>query len=612
MFRRKKFETFPANEIEISGWLKRQLKIQADGLNGNLDKIWPDVRDSAWIGGTKEGWERVPYWLDGFIPLAFLLRDENLIARAKKYVDAIVAQQQSDGWICPCSYDKRADYDTWAVLLITKVLCLYYDCTGDEKVLESVIKCLKHFEQHMSCNTLRNWGAARWFEGLIAIYRIYDITGEKWLLTLAKKMSVEGFDWRKIFERNLLDNCTKGWEMFSHVVNIAMMMKSEALLSLFDENADGEEFADMAFEYLTKNHGSAIGHFNGDENLPGKLPIQGAELCSIVELMYSYEVIFAVTGNPKWLDRLELLAYNSLPATLTADMWAHQYVQMVNQVASYPMSKQPFRTNNNDAHLFGLEPHFGCCTANFGQGFPKFAMSVFMKAEDGIAACAIAPETVNTKINGVKVSLECITDYPFKNTVRYIVKPEKEAEFTFYVRIPYFAAKAKLDGKETDEKGLIKIKRNWADAAEVKLEFEFDTEIVKRPNNMVCLRRGPLFYSIPVKGQKEKVEYWRDGVERKFPYCDYFIYPISKWNYALAGTDFAVKEKFVAQMPFDTENPPVTIEADVAEVEWGFGCGHCDPMPKSNVPISEKKKIEFVPYGCTELRITEIPIADNK
>ena len=101
---------------------------------------------------------------------------------------------------------------------------------------------------------------------------------------------------------------------------------------------------------------------------------------------------------------------------------------------------------------------------------------------------------------------------------------------------------------------MIKIKRNWADAAEVKLEFEFDTEIVKRPNNMVCLRRGPLFYSIPVKGQKEKVEYWRDGVERKFPYCDYFIYPISKWNYALAGTDFAVKEKSVAQMPFDTEN----------------------------------------------------------
>ena len=55
------------------GWLRRQLEIQANSLSGNLDKMWPDIQDSAWIGGDREGWERVPYWLDGFIPLAYLL-----------------------------------------------------------------------------------------------------------------------------------------------------------------------------------------------------------------------------------------------------------------------------------------------------------------------------------------------------------------------------------------------------------------------------------------------------------------------------------------------------------------------------------------------------------
>lgn len=48
------------------GWLKRQLEIQAQGLSGNFDKVWRDVRDSAWVGGDAESWERVPYWLDGF------------------------------------------------------------------------------------------------------------------------------------------------------------------------------------------------------------------------------------------------------------------------------------------------------------------------------------------------------------------------------------------------------------------------------------------------------------------------------------------------------------------------------------------------------------------
>ncbi|MBQ7916558.1 MAG: hypothetical protein IJ315_07205, partial [Firmicutes bacterium] len=61
------YSIFDKNQIRPQGWLKRQLQIQAAGLSGHLDKIWPDVRDSAWIGGSRDGWERVPYWLDGFI-----------------------------------------------------------------------------------------------------------------------------------------------------------------------------------------------------------------------------------------------------------------------------------------------------------------------------------------------------------------------------------------------------------------------------------------------------------------------------------------------------------------------------------------------------------------
>lgn len=123
-----KFRFFTTNEIKPALWLKKQLEVQANGLCGNLDKVWPDVRDSAWIGGNREGWERVPYWLDGFIPLAYLLDNEDMILRAKRYVDAIVSSQSEDGWVCPCSDSERDNYDTWATLLITKVLCLYCDC----------------------------------------------------------------------------------------------------------------------------------------------------------------------------------------------------------------------------------------------------------------------------------------------------------------------------------------------------------------------------------------------------------------------------------------------------------------------------------------------------
>ena len=141
----QKWKMYTTDEIKPKGWLYRQLKIQANGLSGNLDKVWPDVRDSAWIGGEKDGWERVPYWLDGFIPLAFLLDDDDMKARAKKYMDAIIAGQKEDGWICPCDDDKRAAYDTWAVLLISKVLTVYYNCSKDERLPDVIYKVLKNY-----------------------------------------------------------------------------------------------------------------------------------------------------------------------------------------------------------------------------------------------------------------------------------------------------------------------------------------------------------------------------------------------------------------------------------------------------------------------------------
>ena len=134
-----KYRLFSPGELKPSGWLRKQLRIQADGLSGNLDKFWPSIRDSAWIGGPDDGWERVPYWLDGFIPLAYLLDDNDMIARARTYVDGILARQCEDGWICPCAPEQRGDYDLWAVLLITKVLTVYAECSGEKARMEEAI-----------------------------------------------------------------------------------------------------------------------------------------------------------------------------------------------------------------------------------------------------------------------------------------------------------------------------------------------------------------------------------------------------------------------------------------------------------------------------------------
>ena len=154
------YDFLTTNEIKPKGWLKRQLEIEASGLAGNLDKVWPDVADSMWIGGSREGWERVPYWLDGFIPLAYLLENEDMIARAKRYIDKIVDSQQSDGWICPNGSTPREKYDIWAIHLISKVLTVYYDCSKDKRIPKVIYRVMKNFYELLENGSVKqfNWG----------------------------------------------------------------------------------------------------------------------------------------------------------------------------------------------------------------------------------------------------------------------------------------------------------------------------------------------------------------------------------------------------------------------------------------------------------------------
>ena len=56
-----KFYPLPLTSVKARGWLQEQLRIQAAGITGHLDEFWPDVGpNSAWLGGSGEGWAREP------------------------------------------------------------------------------------------------------------------------------------------------------------------------------------------------------------------------------------------------------------------------------------------------------------------------------------------------------------------------------------------------------------------------------------------------------------------------------------------------------------------------------------------------------------------------
>ena len=592
------------DEIEITGWAREQLLVQARGLAGNLDKVWADVRDSSWIGGNRDGWERFPYFLDGFIPLAYLLKDEELIARADGYVRKMLACQREDGRIAPLSVtEDDLNADIWPIFLILKIFTEYAYFAGDKACEVAVYKGLKYLYGRLDKKTLFDWAAARWYECYIPLAYAYERTKEKWLLDLAVTLKVQGIDYHSC--EPLWRDGVQRWNMEKHVVNAVMALKAEAMeKEVFKTPISGK--AEREFRILDEVCGTPYGHFIGDEAIgTERTPSRGSELCGIVEAAFSYELLYAATGDGVWADRTETLAFNGLPAAISGDAWAHQYDQLTNQVACVKFEKPPFGDNGGESSLFGLEPNFGCCTANHGQGFPKFFRSAVMRAENGFTVVSPVPFKAKGKVGGKTVALECLSEYPFKNSFEFSC----EGDFTLVLRVPKWA-KLKTNAKYTtsgDEASF-----EVSGKTRVSAEFECEPIVEKREKGFVCVRYGALLFALPIKSEEEKLEYVRDGVERKYPYCDYVFRPAEKWNYALkSGCELKVVEGNTAAA-FTKKEIPVFIKCKVVPIEWGYKAGY--PMVADDLVCEKPLKIlgkeeekNLIPYGCTYLRIAELP-----
>jgi hypothetical protein len=620
MIKKNAMNPLPLGSIQPKGWLKNQLRIQADGLSGHLDEFWPDIQNSAWFGGEGDAWERAPYWLDGVVPLAYLLDDKDLKARVVKYIDAIIRGQEGNGWIAP--REDASQYDLWAVFLVLKPLMQYYEATGDARVPQVVEKTLKWVEGHIDRRPLFNWGEFRWFEALISIYWLYERNPAEWLVDLAIKLQAQGFDYMDFYRRFPLSSFTpKGkWTYMGHVVNNAMAVKAPALWWKVTGEKSGRDMAKEMIGKLDLFHGSVTGMFTGDECFAGKNPSQGTELCAVVEYMFSMEILSAVLGDAVFGDRLEKITFNALPATFSPDMWSHQYDQQVNQVECSILEGRNWTTNGPESNIFGLEPNYGCCTANLSQGWPKFASHLWMRTQDeGLAAAAYAPCEVTAQIKGTNVKILVETDYPFREKIKLTISAGSPVSFPLYLRIPEWADKAVVKFAGNDKINpphgeYFKIQAEIVGDAEIELEFPMEPRSSRRYHNALAIERGPLVYSLKIGERWERVN--EDKPLRELPHGDWEVYPTTPWNYALdvnedtLNKDLKFEEHSIGDLPFSPDGAPVTatVKGMILD-EWIMENGSAGEIPISPIARKEGKlqTLTLIPYGCTNLRITEFP-----
>ncbi|RPI20335.1 MAG: hypothetical protein EHM61_27245 [Acidobacteria bacterium] len=615
-----KLKPLPLGGIRPTGWIKQQLRIQADGLTGHLDEFWPDIKDSGWIGGKAEGWERAPYWLDGLVPLAYLLDDPQLKAKVQKYVDYALTHQAEDGWLGPekSATGKYKARDPWPVFVMLKALTQYHEATSDPRVIPAVTRFLRCLDQQVTDRPLFEWNRMRWQDGALSVYWLYERTGEAWLLELARKMKAQGYNWEAHFANLPHKERVQKWEHESHVVNNAMGVKSPAVSFRLSGSEADAAMGRKAIDTLDRCHGQVSGIFSGDENFAGRMPSQGTETCAVVEYLFSLETMIQAIDDPAFGDRLEQIAFNALPAPFKPDMWARQYVQQANQPVAKVSKERIYTTNGEKANVYGLETNYGCCTANMHQGWPKFVSHLWMQTADGgIAAVAYAPSRVSTTVQGVPVSIELVTDYPFSNKLKFVVDVAKPVKFPLHLRIPgwaeacslFVAGQGQRAGAKAKTSRFETVNREWRGKTEVLLAFEMPLRLEKRYNNATALWRGPLVFSLKIGEDWKKIA----GEE---PHADWEVLPTTPWNYGLAideknlSKSVTVEERAVSRNPFNQAEAPVVLKVKGRRIpQWGIEKNAAAAPPPSPVSSSEPlETLTLIPYGAAKLRITEFPV----
>lgn len=606
----------PIRAITPEGWIRKQLELEAAGFTGHLDQVspWLNKTDNAWLtpdAKGKNGWEEVPYWLRGFGDLGYVLGDKRIIAEAKVWIDAVIASQAPDGYIGPRDNLKRNDGkpDIWPNMLMLNALQSYYEYSGDKRVIDCLTRYYK-WELTIPDKDflLSYWEPQRVGDNIASLYWLYNRTGDAMLLNVVKKLHHGGADW--------VDGVAN-W----HGVNFAQAFREPAEYYELSHDKAHLNATETDYETMRGMYGQVPGGLYGaDENArKGFVDArQATETCTMVEMMWSDEMLMELTGSSTWGDRCEDVAFNSLPASMTPDLKSLHYLTAPNLIAIDDRNHAPDIDNGGDMFLFN--PYdYRCCQHNSGMGWPYYAEHLWMAtADNGLAAVLFGPCTVHAQVgSGSPVTIHETTHYPFDEHVTFHVTPATPTAFPLRLRCPAWCqgAKLSLNGKPLKQPligggGFISVERTWkaGDTLVLTLPMEVTELTWPAQGRGMSVQRGPLSYSLKIG------EDVRRGPGGSDAWPTWAIGATTPWNFGLFhdGSYEVVKRPWPADdQPFTLASAPIELVTKGREIDgWQEDrLGMVGLMQPSPAATSEPvTPLTLVPMGAARLRISVFPV----
>jgi len=621
--------------IEPAGWLRDWALAARDGITGHLDERHATFRE-GWKGIPIEstgaepdgtGWpiEQCSYWLDGALRLGFVLHDEALLKKIKARLDPIIdgVNRDATSFIFWKKDFHPQGFNSWAHSHLGRALVAYYAATGEQRILDALVKVYRDYPSPMGNLDFRDVSGLC---NLDAMLETYSFSGERRVLECAKAGIAAPEP----------DGSIRAWLearfVEGHTVVTYENLRLPALLYPWTGDRRLLQATLNSLAWIDRRHMLPYGAPSGEEYLSGIGAFRKTETCDVAAQLWSLAWMYRILGEGAYGDSLERVFFNAGPAPVARDFQTMCYYQSPNRLRADSLPcEQPHcpGPQGNRFHPLGCS-NVLCCVGAVNRIIPNFIMHLWMATDDrGLAAALYAPCTVSALVGqraGVKIT--CLTNYPFDETLRLTIQPEMAVEFPLYLRIPAWCQQPQLavNGSPVDampnEKGFVRIARTWSPGDVVELRFPMVARVVRgyetefpdsvrdyfsfEPAAVFAKRRlpyasvtaGPLLFALAIPDQDPNT-----------PVAD------ARWQFALDhaaeqnGADLRLERK---AMPAKWDWPldaPVALQVPVRAVAWQPS--DAQALPAAPVVGEGPETIRLVPYGCTKFRISMFPVTSK-
>ena len=611
----------PLGSVRARGWLKHQLDLMTTGMTGHLPELSRFLADdNGWFGTSNPGWEEQPYWLRGFYDLAVLTGDPRLLAVAHRWIEAVLASGQPDGYFGPTADQvvtgKNGERiaDLWPHMVMIDALISHAEATGDARVVPLLTRFFawcRNLDDAMFVRALHkdfgDWKPSiqysRAGDMVPHLLWLHQRTGEGWLLDLAAR-----------FYRQT-EPPTGTW-LDKHVINFTQRFGYPG--NFYPVTKDAALLAQTEFWYAL--HMATWGQqprgiFGADEQitLGATDPRQGFETCGFGEFAKNNYALGRITGNPVYADRTEDLLLNHFPAAQTPDLKALHYLTASNQPQLDNSGRHEYF---NKGRMISYSPHiYRCCQHNVAMTWPWFTENLWQGAADGgLVAWMYSASEVTAKAGekGGEVTIREETDYPFRGTVKLTVA-KGGGRFPVYLRVPRWtrgftvAVNGRTVRVSARTSSFARIERVWRAGDTVSVDMAMQTSFTRWPRTgAVTVDRGPLSYSVKI------AEKWqRCGGTDAWP--EWEVLPASPWNYGLIiGRQLLAAQlrPVIAEQPWTLDAAPIEIQIQAKRIpNWGLVNETVGELRQSPVRSSEAvETITMLPLGCARLRMSVLPV----